>query len=280
MKTGFSFNDRHTSEFKGVTVKTKDRPIFPSVKEQVFSADEMHGEYDFTDVSGYEYFNTRTFQIEFGIAADNLAELQKKLSELSRFFKGRSELIFDDIPFVKWNVRIVDSVSYMPENGGKKAVLTVSYKAMPFSELIFDILGGVCLDMDIPLDSNIPLDPLQFLTFSGSGTYRNVPNISDIHVKPVITVTGASGTVGITLNGDTITVTHTGSFVIDCEKELVYSGGTSLMDKTTGKFPILTPGTDNVITITGGGTIQVNYTPQFLYNVTLDNLVWELERKG
>lgn len=275
MRTGFSFNGKHTSEFNGVAVKTKDRPVFPAVKEQVYSADDMHGEYDFTDISGHEYFNTRTFQIEFGIAADNLSELQKKLSDLSRFFKGRGKLVFDDLPLVKWNVRIVDSVSYMPENGGKKAVLTVSYKAMPFSELIFDILEGVCLDTDIPLDSNIPLDASEFLTFSGSGTYTNVPNISDIHVKPVITVTGSSGAVSISNNGKTITVVHTGDFVIDCEKEIVYSGGKNLMDKTTGSFFELAPSTDNTITIAGSGTVQINYTPQFLYNVNLDNLDWD-----
>lgn len=274
MRTGFSFNGKHTSEFKGVTVRTKDRPVFPSVKEQVYSADNMHGEYDFTDISGHEYFNTRTFQIDFGIAADNLTELQRKLSELSRWFKGRGELIFDDMPLVKWSARIVDSVSYMPENGGKKAVLTVSYKVKPFSELIFDILEGVCLDMDISLDSNIPLDASEFLTFSGSGTYTNVPNVGDVHVKSVITVTGANGAVSISNNGETITVMHTGDFIIDCEKELVYSGGESLMKKTTGSFFELAPGTDNTITIAGSGTVQINYKPQFLYDVTLDNLDW------
>ena len=115
MRNGFKFNDKHTSEFKGVTVKTRDRPVFPAVKEQVHSADEMNGEYDFSDVSGHEYFNTRTFQIEFGISADNLSELQKKLAKLSRWFKGRGTLIFDDLPLVKWNVRVVDSVSYIEE---------------------------------------------------------------------------------------------------------------------------------------------------------------------
>lgn len=274
MRTGFSFNGKHTSEFKGVTVKTKDRPVFPSVKEQVYSVENMHGEYDFTDISGHEYFNMRTFQIEFGIAADNLSELQKKLSELSRFFKGRGTLIFDDIPLVKWNVRIVDSVSYMPEYSGKKAVLTVSYKAMPFSELVFDIFEGVCLDMDIPLDSNIPLDASEFLTFNGSDTYTNVPNIGDVHVKPVITVTGANGAISISNNGETITVVHTGDCIIDCEREIVYSGDDSLMKKTTGSFFELAPGTDNTITIAGSGTVQINYTPQFLYDITLDDLDW------
>lgn len=274
MRNGFKFNDKHTSEFIGVTVKTKDRPVFPPVKEQAHSVDEMDGEYDFTDVSGHEHFNTRTFQIEFGIAAENLSTLQKKLSQLSRWFKGRGTLIFDDLPLVKWNVRIVDSVSYMPENGGRKAVLSVSYKAMPFSELIFDVIEGPCIDEEIELDSDIPLDTEEYLTFNGTGTYTNVPNVGDVHVKPVITVTGVTGAVSIANNGVSITVTHSGDFVIDCEKEQVYSGNTSLMNKTTGAFFELVPGTDNTIIIAGNATVQINYTPKYLYDADMENMDW------
>ena len=54
------------------------------------------------------------------------------------------------MPFVKWNVRVMDSVSYTPEHDGRKAVLSVTYKAEPFSELIFDALDGPCLDTEIP----------------------------------------------------------------------------------------------------------------------------------
>lgn len=274
MRNGFSFNGRHTSEFAGITVRTKDRPVFPSVKESVYNADEMNGEYDFSDVSGHEYFNTRNFQIDFGIKADNLNQLQKKLSALSRWFKGRGMLIFDDVPLVKWNVRIVDSVSYKPENNGTKAILSVTYKAMPFSELVFDVIEGPCLDDEIELDSEIPLDAEEYLTFSGTGTYTNVPNVGDVHVKPVITVTGATGAVRVANNGVSITVTHSGDFVIDCEKEQVYSGNTSLMNKTTGEFFELAPGTDNTLIIAGNATIQINYTPKFLYDVDTDNMDW------
>lgn len=274
MRNGLKFNDKHTSEFAGVTVRTKDRPIFPSVKESVQDAEEMNGEYDFTDVSGHEYFSTRKFQIEFTVTADNLSELQKKLSAVSRWFKGRGTLMFDDIPLVKWNVRIVDSVSYMPENGGKKAVLSVTYKAMPFSDMIFNVIDGPCLDDVVELDSNIPLDAEEYFTFNGTGTYRNVPNIGDVHVRPVITVTGATGTTSISCNGVKISVASTGNFVIDCSKEQVYSGNTNLMGKTTGEFFELAPGTDNTITVSGNATVQINYAPKFLYSADTTEIDW------
>lgn len=273
MRNGFTFNEKHTSEFN-VTVKTLDRPIFPSVKEIVSSADDMNGEYDFTEVCGHEYFNTRTFKIQFAVLADNLRELQKQLTALSRFFKGRGTLIFDDIPTVKWNVRIIDSVSYMPENGGHRAVLEVTYKAMPFSELVWDIIDGPCLDDDIELDSDYPLDAAEYFTFNGTGTYTNVPNVGDVHIKPIITVTGATAPFTIGNNGKNITINRSGDFVIDCEKELVLKDDTSLMTGVTGEFFELNPGTDNTITISGKATVQINYTPQFLYDADFDGTEW------
>lgn len=275
MRTGFIFNGKHTKEFEGVTVKTKDRPLFPSVKEQVFSSDDMDGEYDFSDIGGHEYYNTRTFQIEFAVAADNLPELQRKLSQLSLWFKGRGTLIFDDIPFVKWNARVVDSVSYMPEHGGKKALLTVSYKAQPFSELIFDTLNGPCLDSEIELDTPIPIMTSAYYMFAEAGTYKNVPNVGDVSVKPIITVTGARGTTKIAVNGTEISVNYSGDYIIDCEKEQVYNSSINLMKQTTGSFFELQPGTDNVITLSGTAAIQINYTPKYLYSVDLENMKWE-----
>ncbi|MFR9051816.1 MAG: phage distal tail protein, partial [Hominilimicola sp.] len=71
-----------------------------------------------------------------------------------------------------------------------------------------------------------------------------------------------------------ITVKHTGDIVIDCEKEIVYSGNTSLMTDISGDFFELVPGLDNTITVTGGGVVQINYTPKFLYDVDFDNMKW------
>ena len=62
--------------------------------------------------------------------------------------------------------------------------------------------------------------------------------------------------------------------VIDCEKEKVYSGNTSLMAYAEGEFFELAPALDNTITVTGGGVVQINYTPKFLYDVDFDNMKW------
>lgn len=48
----------------------------------------------------------------------------------------------------------------------------------------------------------------------------------------------------------------------------------SLMNKTTGEFFELAPGTDNTIIIEGTATVQINYTPKYLYDVDMDDMDW------
>lgn len=288
MRNGFSFNGKHTSEFAGVTVKTQDRPIFPAVKESTVSADKMHGEYDFSEVNGGEYYQTRNIQIDFQIVANGLLDLQKKVTALSKWFKGRGVIIFDDIPFVKWDARVIDSVSYMPEHSGGKAVLSVTYKAQPLTELVFTMQDGPELDTVLEIDSNVPLDTSEYVTLIGGEdtiAYENIPNISDVAIKPVITVTGAVSPFTISCewgeadsrgrrNYATLTVNESGDFVIDCDKAIVYSGQVNLMTSTTGDFFELAPGLKNRISISAAESVVIGYAPKYLYNVDFDTTEW------
>ena len=47
MRNGFIFKDRHSSDFD-VTVRTKSRPILPSVKENIVDLPYRDGGYDFS----------------------------------------------------------------------------------------------------------------------------------------------------------------------------------------------------------------------------------------
>lgn len=114
MRNGFIFKDRHSSDF-GVTVRTKSRPILPSVKENIVDLPYRDGGYDFSKANpfGREFYNDRIFTVAFNIYADNLAEMQRKLSLLSLWLCGESELIFDDMPFSKWRGKVSDEVIYI-----------------------------------------------------------------------------------------------------------------------------------------------------------------------
>lgn len=277
MRNGFTFNGAHTSEFDGVTVRTSDRPVFPAVKEQTVSADEMDGEYDFTEASGHEYYNTRTFVIEFGVLAPNLSTLQKRLTALSRWFKGRGELIFDDIPNVKWDARVNDSVSYKPENGGRNAVLSVTYKAQPFSELVFDIPDGPRIGDAIELGSSIPLDMEEYFYLWGAGEYT-VPNVGDAYIKPIIYMTSISGAITLECGGKSLSISlpsQEAVVAIDCEKEQISTDtGENLIMYADGEFSELAPGL-NTLTLTGDFYLaQVIYTPKFFYDADFSDTEW------
>ncbi len=272
MRMGFSFKGQHSNDFS-VTVRTNDRPIRPEMKDTTYNPTNADGEYSFAaaNPSGHEYYNGRVFELEIGVIGKNLSDLQSRLARLSRWLMGSGVLIFDDTPLVKWNARIVEAVSYTPEHYGKEAKLVVKYKVEPFSSLVFDTIDGPCLDDELELDSDVPLDIGEYFRISGAGT-NTVKNIGDMPVRPVITVSNATKTVALTVNGITLTVPK--SAVIDCEKYIVTSSdGESLMNKITGDFFELMPG-DNDITVVSDEavTLEIRYEPKYIHNVDTEDM--------
>lgn len=126
MRNGFIFKDRHSSDFD-VTVRTKSRPILPSVKENIVDLPYRDGGYDFSKANpfGREFYNDRIFTVTFNIYADNLAEMQRKLSLLSLWLCGEGELFLMICHFQKAG-KVSEEVIYMPEHSGRKAVMEVS----------------------------------------------------------------------------------------------------------------------------------------------------------
>ena len=68
MRNGFIFKDRHSSDFD-VTVRTKSRPILPSVKENIVDLPYRDGVYDFSKANpfGREFYNDRIFTVTFNM---------------------------------------------------------------------------------------------------------------------------------------------------------------------------------------------------------------------
>lgn len=272
MKPGFKFKDKHTNDF-GVTAQTQSRPIRPETKSQTYETPLTDGEYDFSDANmhGREFYNNRVFKIDLKVIADNLTALQKKLSKLAAWFMGKGDLTFDDTPTVKWDAHIVDTVEYKPEHG-KSAVLSVLFKVKAFARLVFNVFEGPCLDDDILLDDDIPLDTSVYFTFTGEGNHSHtVMNIGEAAVRPVITISGVSGAVNIGCNGHTLTVP--GNCTVDCEHQLVTYDGVSLMSSTSGTFFELAPGA-NVLTLSKTATIEISYEPMYLHDADLSEVDW------
>ena len=129
MKVGFTFKDKHTSDF-GVTALTQSRPVLPEVKSYTFEAAAVDGEYDFSEANEFarEFYKDRVIEVDIQAGAENLESLQRTLTRLSKWLIGRGDLVFDDIPHVIWDARIIDTVVYKPERDGRKTVLSVSFR--------------------------------------------------------------------------------------------------------------------------------------------------------
>lgn len=272
MRAGFKFKDRHTRDF-GVTAQTQSRPIRPETKSHTYETPIMDGEYDFSEANiyGREFYNNRTFQMDLKVTADNLTELQKKLSKLSAWLMGKGELIFDDTPLVKWSAHIIDTIEYKPEHG-KNAVLSVVFKVKPFANLIFNVANGPYLDDEIYLDDNIPLDISTYFIFEGTGKHSHtVINIGEVPIRPIITVSGVTGAVTLSCNGHTLTVP--GNCTIDCERQTVIYEDISLMKNVFGIFFELAVG-GNVLTVSKTATVEISYEPKYLHDANFNEVNW------
>lgn len=283
MKTGFTFKGRHSDEF-GLVMKTSSRPIHPEMKSYTYDSPLTDGVYDFSSANSYgrEFYQNRIFTLIMQVYADDLTELQRKISRISVWLTGRGELIFDDTPFVKWNAAVLNSIDYAPERYGRKAILSVSFDVKPFSECIFDTSSGPALDMALSLDKAMPLDMNTALTFSTNTI--NVINCGTWYVRPTLIFdvseySGSFTSLSVECGSKKLSIGGVSSsynlekIIIDLEKQTVRDGkGTSLMAYFGGEFFELAPG---VNTIHSAGNIapfktQVIYTPEFMYDFDMD----------
>lgn len=273
MRAGFKFKDKHTRDF-GVTAQTQSRPIRPEAKSQTYETPIMDGEYDFSEANmhGRRMYKNRTFTMNLKVAADNFTALQKKLSKLAGWLTGKGSLTFDDTPMVKWDASVDDTIEYKPEHG-KSAVLSIVFKVKSFARLVFNVLDGPCLDDDIFLDDDIPLDMSSYFTFEGTGEKTHkVMNIGEAPVRPVINISGVSGAVTLTCNGHTLTVP--GDCVIDCEKQIVTRKNTGLMSGVSGTFFELVPG-ENILTISNTAKVEISYEPRYFHDADLSEVYFD-----
>lgn len=276
MRNGFKFKDRHSNEF-GVTVRTKSRPIIPSVK--AFTADLPYrdGEYDFSASNPQcrEHFYSRIFTISLTVTANNLSALQSKISKLSLWLHGSGDLIFDDIPLIVWRGKISDEVIYMPEHGGKVAQLEVSFRVNPFGKNIFGTEGAV-LDTPIRIGDAVPLTLSEkyIYTVTRSGEV-NVINFGDRPIRPQIKIDGSAGNVTMTLGDKSLAFTAGGSVTVDFDKQTVTNKNGSV--KVMGEFFEFNEG-GNMLKITNSNsntlTVTAEFTPEYMYGVDFAEDKW------
>jgi predicted phage tail component-like protein len=289
MRNGFTYKNQHSSDF-GIVAKTKSRPILPEMKSYTFESPITDGIYDFSEANEYgrAFYNDRFFEIQLQVSADNLRSLEKKVSRIAKWLKGSGELVFDDMPNVKWRARVISEMGFVPELYGKKAVLTVVFRVEPFSYCFFDTIDGVTIDAQIPLEENLPINIEETMTVElvgGDSAYKSasadltVVNIGDVAVRPIIRISGSVKNISLSCGGKTLSVNASAEgMLVDLDKQTVTDlDGESLMTSVSGEFFEIGEDNDEIaVSMYVKGTAQTaaEYVPQFVYDFDLENVDW------
>ena len=280
MRNGITFRNKHSTDF-GVTVKTKSRSLLPEVKSYTYSVPLTDGEYDLTDCNRYgrAFYNSRVFELEPQISADNLTKLERKAAVIAQWLTGKGELIFDDTNAVKWKARCVSGVTFTPEKHGKTAKLSVIFKTDAAGTATFDVLDGITLGDAVTLDSDIPLDMTQYFEKSlsyGENTVKFV-NIGDFYIRPVLKFSGEASNITVTYRDTKIMLKDlSGDVIIDLEKCIVTNAsGGNLISKMQGKFFELPGGVSELeIYVDKACTLQISYVPKTIYDFDFSSIDW------
>ncbi len=279
MRTGFKFKGRHSSDF-GIVAKTKSKPIVPEQKVYTYDLPGADGEIDMSECNEYgrTMYKSRLIEIELQISADGLSELQRTAARIAAWLTGKGELIFDDSYGAKWDARVSSDISFAPELAGKKAVMSVVFKA-DMGKATFTTGEGVLLKDCISLDSNLPLDLAEKFKFSLSVGENNVKiaNVGDFYTKPIFRFSEGAENVTINCNGKRIIAEDIESdVIIDCERCVVTdSEGNNLLKKKQGSFFELAPGlNDCSVYVSGACEMTVDYVPMTMYDFDFAGVDW------
>lgn len=155
-------------------------------------------------------------------------------SEIYAFFQNAKTLSLSSVPGKHFRVRTVSGIMPISDLHGNECSYSISFRCAPF----------------------------KYFTSNGWVQFADEPitNPGTRFCRPVYHITGASSTV-LTVNGQAFTVTNAGGtdFYIDSERMLAYlADGTNILPKTSGKFPFLQPGANNISLSAGAMAMKLN----------------------
>ena len=284
MRSGFTFKNRHSSEF-GITLRTKSRQLLPEVRTSFYDTPLADGSYDFSESNpfGREFYNDRIFELEMRITAGCLAELEQKCARIAAWLRGRGELIFDSAAGVKWSGRFVSDTAFTPERRGKTALLTAMFRTSPSGSAVFNTTDGVLLGGGVVLESDIPLDMTEYFEIPlpyGESAVRAV-NIGDFYVRPVFEFDGTAENISVRLGDSKIYLENIigDTKTIDCKKCTVTAvnsdGEENGMSCMRGEFFELPPGVSELtVYVSEPCIMRIRYTPQTIYDFDFSHIDW------
>lgn len=283
MKNGFTFKNRHSSEF-GAVAKTKSRPMIPEQKIYSYDVPLMHGEWDFTEKNpfGRTFYKSRLIQVELSIYAGSIRSLERKAARIAMWLTGSGYLIFDDQSAVKWLARVSSDVSFVPEHGGKSAVMDVVFKT-DMGEATFDLSEGMKLGDAIMLDSAVPFNVADYYSAElkeGSNSVLFV-NMGDIEARPILEFEGEAVSIQIVCGDNQLSFSNLQytRHIIDFEKCTAVSESDgevyNIIPNMNGAFFDFPTG-DNEITVISDKAerLTIHHVPKTIYDFDLAAVKW------
>lgn len=274
---GFVYKGKHSLNDYNIVAKSVDRPFLPALRKKELAIPGRHGIYDF----GGNTYGNRPLSVLLQFDGKTVNDMRLASREIAAWLSSMTyePLTFDDEPDKYYLAKIYDPVGL--ETFFRLGMATVKFECQPFA--LYQVSSGedVLLDSNLPLDSDITLNPADPFTFAISAdttfdiNYSGTQEIglgSPDGSKFDIAITGSFTTLSITLNGKTINYTATVSgqtVTINNVDATVKLGSTNALANCTGDltdFLKLIPGT-NTVTIIGTGlncSVLFDFRPQYL----------------
>ncbi|KMY63338.1 Phage protein [Geobacillus stearothermophilus] len=235
MLKGFSFNGKHTREMN-ILVTGLKIPLVSNMKDTYESVPGRDGNILFPG-----WLDDKRMECTLGVRCAR-SERIAKLREVARWLytKERKQLIFDDSPDVYYMAKVSGQVDVEHLQG--ISLVKVAFQAEPFAYSV----------NKTSVSKQITASDKQ-ITLVNNGTYD---------VFPVIKVSNANtNSLSLALGNDKLNISNalqtSDILTIDCDEMTVLLNDTNILDKTTGTFLTLRPGT-NVMTIEAQNTLNVS----------------------
>lgn len=260
-----------------ITAKSVSRPILPTLRKREIVIPGMHGIYDF----GSSTYENRIITVLLQFVGLSIPDLRLQARNIALWISGNSyeKLTFDDEPDKYYLAKVYNAIGL--DTFAKLGVCTVQFECLPFA--LYQVSSGedVLLDSDLPLDSDILLNPGTDYTLNVTG--NTTFDIDYIGTQEVglgshmgsqfdIVISGSFATLSIALNGRTLTYIGPVSnqiIIINNVDATVKQNGSNMLHNVSGNtesFLQLIPGI-NMATITGTGlncSVLFDFRPQYL----------------
>ena len=222
---------------KGVTVAAPAQIVRGEERVSHVTIPGRAGELTMTEGENIfqSYIQTMTIQMRGG----------QRVREIVNWLKGSGYITFSGEPDRRQKARVIGAVS-MNRHSRNSDYWTgeVQFYCEPLKELLTEKTTEI--------------------TSSGS----NVMNAGDVKSRPRITATASGTSMTVTAGGNTLEITgltSSNKYIIDCEAEMVLNetGDENLTANSSGNFPVLAPGV-NEVTGSGWSKLVIEGRERFL----------------